>query len=128
MTKYVLSIRRGADGDVALGHGRSCDLGHNGGTGEEGGHGGLGVRREGGAGKNNNLTWPLDEKKLWATWKSHVDKSEKMTSVVPTPPTDTHYAPVPNIRGSRDFSTHRAHDRCALDRVVRCPGPRRAVD
>ena len=63
MTKYVLSIRRGADGDVALGHGRSCDLGHNGGTGEEGGHGGLGVSREGGAGKNNNLTWPLDEKK-----------------------------------------------------------------
>ena len=37
--RYALGGRGGADGDVALGHGLSRDLGDNGGTGEEGGHG-----------------------------------------------------------------------------------------
>ena len=36
---HALGGRGGADGDVALGHGLSRDLGDNGGTGEEGGHG-----------------------------------------------------------------------------------------
>ena len=51
--RHVLGGRGGADGDVALGHGLSRDLGDDGGTGEEGGHGvGVGWRVWVCAGKN----------------------------------------------------------------------------
>lgn len=54
--RHVLGGRGGADGDVALGHGLSRDLGDDGGTGEEGGHGvGVGWRVWVCAGKNG---WP----------------------------------------------------------------------
>ena len=53
--RYALGGRGGADGDVALGHGLSRDLGDNGGTGEEGRHGVEWVEGVGGAGKNGRL-------------------------------------------------------------------------
>lgn len=62
--RHVLGGRGGADGDVALGHGLSRDLGDDGGTGEEGGHGvGVGWRvwvcaeRMDGSAEQKSTTW-----------------------------------------------------------------------